>query len=207
MSLPGVYTLRRRFISQLQIFLDTNSSPQVWERYRQLDAAFTAFLRALPPLGDLRGMSGGDDSLRPGISPDMLRVRVGTLAAAFFLTGIPGSNDVALHERRVNIAIQGAELANQLSEFDVKLIYPHVIIGVRNLLSTASIRFVLTLIPPTVQTSWYVMAETLIDELLATANAARQNINKQWIRSLREALRVYADRLAMLQGFYTGLSS
>lgn len=51
------------------------------------------------------------------------------------------------------------------------------------------------------------MAETLIDELLAFTNAARQNINKQRIRSLRAALQVYVDKLAMLQGFYTGLSS
>lgn len=125
--------------STLLFFLDTIPTPQVWERYGEIDAAWAAFMRALPPLDDMRGMDGGDSSSRPGISPDMFRVRVGTLAGAFFLTGIPGSSDVALHEKRVNFAIQGAELANQLSEFDVKSIYPHVIIGVRNLLSTLQI--------------------------------------------------------------------
>lgn len=49
------------------------------------------------------------------------------------------------------------------------------------------------------------MAETLIDELIVTTTASGRDSNKQRIRKIRAALRIYADNLTKLQNFYTGL--
>lgn len=49
------------------------------------------------------------------------------------------------------------------------------------------------------------MIEVLIDELTGARNTS--TADRQRVRSIRASLRCYVDKLAKLQGFYTGLST
>lgn len=88
-------------------------------------------MNSMPSLEDMRGLDGGDGSFRCIVNPVMFRVQTAALLGAYFLTSIRASTDAVSRERRVNIAMQGAEVAYALG--DVGLIYPQVTIGVRRL--------------------------------------------------------------------------
>lgn len=51
------------------------------------------------------------------------------------------------------------------------------------------------------QTSWYAMAEALIDDLVRIGSSDARSV-----RAIRASLRIFMDKLSKLQGFYSGLS-
>lgn len=86
-------------------------------------------MNAVPPIEDMRGMDGGDGTFRPAVNPALIGVQTGGLVAAFLLSGIRASSDIVQREKRLNIAMQGAELARRLD--DISLVYSQVAVGVR----------------------------------------------------------------------------
>lgn len=111
-----------------RLLADPQASPQVWDRFTRLQRAATEFMNAIPPIEDMRGMDGGDGTFRPAVNPALVAVQTGGLVAAFLLAGLRASSDVNQREKRLNIAMQGAELARRLD--DIALVYAQVAVGV-----------------------------------------------------------------------------
>ncbi|KAF8322601.1 hypothetical protein DL93DRAFT_2071456 [Clavulina sp. PMI_390] len=159
-------------VSRVLIYPD--APEEFWKKHRMGAAALAGFVKVLPPLNDMRDMDPG----YPGaVSPGMLRVHTTALLGTYFVTGVHTLDEAAARKKRVEFALQIADVAKQLE--DVAMIYPQVPIGL----------------------TWSLAADILVEELLDDERSPHSDD----IEDIRNHLRIYADRLGQLQGFFTGL--
>jgi len=83
----------------------------------------------MPRLDDMRGLDGGDGNFRPNVNPAMVLLETAVLTAALCLADVRATNDPSQQEKRLDLAVAAANMAQQLD--DVALIYHPVTIGVR----------------------------------------------------------------------------
>jgi hypothetical protein len=93
----------------------------------------------MPRLDDMRGFDGGDGSFRPNVNPALVLLETAVLMAALCLTDVRAVNDPSQREKRLDLAVAGADMARQLG--DVALMYHHVTIGVSSvfIISTSNV--------------------------------------------------------------------
>lgn len=82
----------------------------------------------MPRLDDMRGLDGGDGSFRPNVNPAMVLLETAVLTGALCLADVRAANDPNQRLQRLDLAIAGADMAQQLG--DVALVYHLVTIGV-----------------------------------------------------------------------------